>query len=85
MTWREKINKWANENEETLIKMAYYTVGVMVGTVVTYKIDTIFINKLKGQQVCCGGMREGSNDTVFDVYLKNDEVISWTRPFADKP
>jgi hypothetical protein len=78
----EKFKKFVNDHETEIVKLTYYTVGVMVGTYFTTKLDQ---KKMRGMEVCCGGMRQGSNDTIFDVYLRNDKVISWTRPFEYEP
>lgn len=84
----EKIKKWVSEHEEEIVvegtKLAYYMGGLIIGSVGIAMIANHRIDKanqiIRGMEVCCGGMREGSNDTIFDVYLKNDRVHSFTRP-----
>lgn len=84
MTKWEKFKKFVKDHEETIVvegtKIGYYALGLVVGTVLT----TYTANKrITGMEVCCGGMREGSNDTIFDIYLRNNKVVSFDRPLDE--
>lgn len=87
MTWNEfkaKAAKFVDEHEEDITHMGVYLLGATVASIMWSRAaknnHEAWKNYARGLEICCGGMREGSNDKIFDIYLKNDQVKTFYRP-----
>ena len=63
-----------------------YVVAGLGGLLVAVSgLALIQLKMLEKQKICCGGMREGSDGSIFDVYLKSNDVVSFYKPDKDWP